>query len=71
MQLHRVAKERGEDRTLVVEAGQVVCPRQGLVDLERCWICPAYGGLSMGHIEGVVCRADPSDPRLSPTPAVR
>jgi hypothetical protein len=60
----------GEDRVLSVEAGQVMCPRQGIVDVERCWICPAYGGLSTGRIEGVVCKADLADPRIHVTLAV-
>ena len=46
------------DRILAVEAGQVVCPRQGIVDLERCWICADYDGLSGGRVEGVVCNAN-------------
>ncbi len=44
-----------EGRVLTVEAGQVVCPRRGIVDLEVCWVCPAYRGLSTGHFEGVLC----------------
>jgi hypothetical protein len=71
MKLHRMTIERREHRTLAIEAGQVVCPRRGLVDLERCWACPAYDGLSAGWIEGVVCRADLAELRLSPTPSVR
>jgi len=71
MRLHRITLERSEQRTLAVEAGQVVCPRRGQVDLERCWVCPAYDGLSSGRIEGVVCRADVADVCFSRTPAVR
>jgi len=67
----QITKERTEDRVLVVEAGQVMCPRQGMVDMERCWACPTYDGLSAGRIEGVVCRADPADLCVSPSPAVR
>ena len=66
MKPHRISKERSEHRTLAVEAGQVVCPRQGIVDVERCWVCPAYGGLSAGRIEGVVCKAYPTDVRFYP-----
>jgi len=58
MEQHRIRKERSEHRILAVEDGQVACPREGLVDLERCWACPAYDGLSAGRIEGVVCRAN-------------
>jgi hypothetical protein len=42
-------------RVLAVEGGQVICPRRGIVDLELCWGCPAYRGLSTGHREGVIC----------------
>lgn len=57
MKLHRIRKAPRRERTLVVEAGQVMCPRTGMVDLERCWICPAYDGFSTGLVEGVVCKA--------------
>ena len=43
------------ERALRVEAGQVVCPRRGLVDIEACWICPDYRGLTDGRSESVVC----------------
>ena len=55
---HRHARPRNE-RVLGIEAGQVVCPRRGIVDIEDCWTCPAYHGLSTGHIEGLVCATDP------------
>ena len=55
---------------LRVEAGQVVCPRQGIVDLERCWACPDYDGLSGGRAEGVVCKADLEDVAVDLRPAV-
>jgi hypothetical protein len=71
MKLHRISKERSADRILAVEAGQVVCPRQGIVDMERCWVCPAYDGLSAGRIEGVVCTAHLADVGLYPVPAIR
>jgi hypothetical protein len=71
MQLHRISKERSQHRILEVEAGQVVCPRQGIVDVERCWVCPAYDGLSAGRIEGVVCKANLAELTLHPLPASR
>ena len=71
MEQRRVAKEPRTHRTLAVEAGQVVCPRQGIVDMERCWSCPAYDGLSAGRIEGVICRLDLADLRVGAEPAVR
>ena len=57
----RRMKSPSHDRTLAVEEGQVVCPRVGIVDIERCWICPAFDGLSSGHFEGVVCRSSTRD----------
>jgi hypothetical protein len=62
MKARRISLRRPtQDRVLAVEAGQVVCPHHGAVDLERCWVCPAYDGLSTGRLEGVVCRADLGD----------
>lgn len=43
------------EQALRVEAGQVVCPRRGVVDIEACWICPDYRGLTDGRWESVVC----------------
>jgi hypothetical protein len=34
--------ERPHERTLTVEAGQVVCPRRGVTDIEECYICPNF-----------------------------
>jgi predicted RNA-binding Zn-ribbon protein involved in translation (DUF1610 family) len=28
-----------DERVLAVEAGRVICPRRGSVDIERCWTC--------------------------------
>ena len=47
------------ERVLAVEGGQVVCPRRGIVDLEMCWVCPAYRGLTTGPREGVICGTEP------------
>lgn len=58
MKSHHVTRTAHQDMVLPIEAGVVMCPRQGAVDLERCWICPAYDGLSTGHVEGVICKAD-------------
>ena len=49
---------RPHERTLAIEAGQVVCQRRGIVDIEDCWTCSAYHGLSSGRIEGVICGAE-------------
>ena len=45
------------ERALRIEDGRVICPRQGRVDIARCWQCPDYVGLSTGHIEDLVCGA--------------
>ena len=71
MQSHRISKERSQHRILEVQDGQVVCPRRGIVDMERCWVCPAYDGLSGGRLEGVVCRANPAELTPYPAPAIR
>ena len=60
MHAHR-SKTSSWDRTLAVEEGRVVCPLNGPVDIERCWACRAFDGLSTGHIEGVVCRSPAFD----------
>lgn len=64
MKVHRITRERHQDRILAVEGGQVTCPRRGVVDIERCWMCPAYGGLSETYAEGVVCKANLLDQML-------
>ena len=46
-------------RVLAVDGGQVVCPRRGIVDLEMCWVCLAYRGLTTGTREGVICGTEP------------
>ena len=45
-------------RVYAIEAGQVVCPNRGVVDVEECWACPAYRGLSTGRTEGLICSPD-------------
>lgn len=55
--VHRT--RRSHERVLAVEEGQVVCPRRGIVDLEMCWACPAYLGLTTRLREGVICGAEP------------
>ncbi len=52
---HGPATRRRNERVLAVESGQVICPRRGFVDIEQCWRCPSYRGLSSGPIEGVAC----------------
>ncbi len=56
---------RRAERILIVEAGQVVCPRRGIVDIEQCWACPAYRGAAPGVADGLVCSTEPVtlDPR--------
>ena len=71
MKLTRRTRGRSRDNVRAVESGQVMCPRQGVVDIERCWMCPAYGGMSEGHDEGVVCTTDVRDPTFGIRTAVR
>jgi hypothetical protein len=50
--------KRGTGRSehaLRIEAGQVVCPRRGILDIEGCWMCPDYRGMSEGRFESVIC----------------
>ena len=43
------------ERALRVERGQVMCPRRGPVDIERCWACREYRGMADAHVEWLVC----------------
>ncbi len=53
---------RPSELPLVIEAGQVVCPRRGTVDIERCFPCRDYRGLEHSRAERLVCgTADGSD----------
>lgn len=71
MRPNRRSRSREQDeRILAVEAGQVVCPRRGIVDLEYCFICPSYRGFREGHVEALVCSADPDSSLWRFFPAV-
>ena len=50
---------RANERILAVEAGQVVCPRRGIVDIEQCWVCPAHRGGAPGVADGLLCVTEP------------
>lgn len=41
------------ERRLTVEAGEVVCPRRGITDVETCFICPSFRRLA-GEEDGEV-----------------
>ena len=43
------------ERALRVERGRVMCPRRGAVDIEGCWVCREYQGMSDGHVESLIC----------------
>lgn len=47
-----ISRQQGsEDRhclVLTIEAGQVVCPSRGIRDIESCFACRRFGGLSRG-----------------------
>jgi hypothetical protein len=47
--------------TLAVEAGQVVCPRRGILDTEHCFACRDFRGALPDDPDTVVCK-----PRLLP-----
>ena len=51
-------RTNSDQRCFAIEAGQVVCPNRGVMDVEDCWVCPAYRGLSTGPTEGLVCSPD-------------
>lgn len=44
----------GLRQILIIEAGHVVCPRRGLVDIEHCRKCPASG-----VADGLACASQP------------
>lgn len=51
-------RTNSDQRVFAIEAGQVVCPNRGVMDVEECWVCPAYRGLRTGLMEGLVCSPD-------------
>jgi hypothetical protein len=53
--IHRRGSQPRVQQGLPVEAGQVVCPRRGVVDLELCFSCPHFGGFQEGITEDLVC----------------
>lgn len=56
MSAHRYGRRRDpSERAIPIEAGQVICPRKGILDIEACWVCPEYRGLSDGHVESLIC----------------
>lgn len=54
---HRTRPAGAGRLALTIEAGEVVCPRVGIVDLERCFRCRDYDGLVEGPVERLVCAA--------------
>jgi hypothetical protein len=43
------------ERTLTVEAGEVVCPRRGVTDIEECFTCPSFRRLTDDFDGSVSC----------------
>lgn len=41
--------------TLATEAGQVVCPRRGVIDIENCFACSCFRGPAHAEPEMIVC----------------
>jgi hypothetical protein len=70
MDMRRVMKGPTRSRTLAVEDGEIACPRQGVIDLELCWICPAHGGSTRGGVQDVICTMNEGDLRTDPRPTV-
>jgi hypothetical protein len=58
MSIFNRKRRRPTKEVLVHEAGQVVCPVRGLVDIERCWMCPAYRGLARDVPDGLLCTGE-------------
>ena len=54
--------------TLAVEAGQVVCPRRGIIDTELCFACSAFRGSAVSDPETIVC-SPAMTPSLATIPA--
>ena len=42
----------------LIEGGQVSCPIRGVVDIERCFMCPGFEGIQEGTAERLVCRPE-------------
>lgn len=57
MDLHRIRRpaRSSNERVLNIEAGQVMCPRLGNIDIEDCWTCPAFGGSGGASDVELVC----------------
>lgn len=53
--MRRSRPTKRNEQALSVEAGQVVCPRRGVVDLELCFVCPHFDGFQEGITEDLVC----------------
>ena len=58
---------RARPLELAVEVGQVVCPANGITDIERCFTCGSYRGMQDGASERLVC-APSSGARLAYVP---
>ena len=52
-------------RGRLIEGGQVSCPNRGVVDIERCFMCPAFDGIHEGTTERLVCRPERDTTGLS------
>jgi hypothetical protein len=66
LRLKRVLGRSGGRIALAVEAGQVACPGHGLIDIETCFACRGYWGLSGRHSQELLCRdRDTATPPMS------
>lgn len=53
-----VRQPSSEVTTRPIAGGEVACPIRGVVDLERCFICPGFEGLHEGTRERLICRPE-------------
>jgi hypothetical protein len=59
--MHAFENRRRASRTSVsgttvgVEAGQVVCPSRGVIDVETCFACGRFRGMTGARGSGLVC----------------
>ncbi len=53
--LRAVLPGTNRNLTLATEAGQVVCPRRGVIDIEHCFACSSFRGPAADDPDTIVC----------------
>lgn len=51
----RTRLRNSHEHALIVDEGQVACPRRGIIDLELCFLCSRFRGFQEGITERLVC----------------